>query len=124
MSEDSEERAKLSQELKETKSKAEKSVNIEIAKIRPVACWAGSAILSGLISPLRLSAHIVAWLVFVLFDKSQVKFICSTFHVQNNSKCFTEIKALQQGAEKALKICKIIERIADCWGFSQSLHSF
>jgi len=41
---------------------------------------------------------------------SQVKLICSTFHVQNHSKCFTEIKALQQGAEKALKICKIIER--------------
>jgi len=31
---------------------------------------------------------------------------------------------LQQGAEKALEICKIIERIADRWGFSQSLHSF
>ena len=49
-----------------------------------------------------------------LFPSSQVKssqiYLYSTFNVQNNSKCFTEIKALQQGAEKALKICKIIER--------------
>ena len=48
------------------------------------------------------------------FTLSQVKssqiYLYSTFNVQNNSKCFTEIKALQQGAEKALKICKIIER--------------
>ena len=42
--------------------------------------------------------------------KSSQIYLYSTFHVQNNTKCFTEIKALQQGAEKALKICKIIER--------------
>ena len=42
--------------------------------------------------------------------KSSQIYLYSTFHVQNNSKCFTEIKALQQGAEKALKMCKIIER--------------
>ena len=42
--------------------------------------------------------------------KSSQIYLYSTFHVQNNSKCFTEIKAWQQGAEKALKICKITER--------------
>ena len=42
--------------------------------------------------------------------KSSQIYLNSTFHVQNNSKCFPEIKVLQQGAEKALKICKIIER--------------
>ena len=36
--------------------------------------------------------------------KSSQVYLYSTFHVQNNSKCFTEIKALQQGAEKALKM--------------------
>jgi len=45
----------------------------------------------------------------ILVKSSQI-YLYSTFHVQNNSKCFTEIKALQQGAEKVLKICKIIER--------------
>ena len=48
--------------------------------------------------------------VMTLSVSSQVKssqiYLYSTFHVHNNSKCFT----LQQGAEKALKICKIIER--------------
>ena len=48
-----------------------------------------------------------------LYVKSSQIYLHSTFHVQNNSKCFTEIKALQEGAEKALEICKIIERIAD-----------
>ena len=38
--------------------------------------------------------------------KSSQIYLYSTFHVQNNSKCFTEIKALQQGAEKALKYVK------------------
>ena len=53
--------------------------------------------------------------VHSVYLSSQVKssqiYLYSTFHVQNNSKYFTEIKALQQGAEKALKICKIIEII-------------
>jgi len=42
--------------------------------------------------------------------KSSQIYLYSTFHLQNNSKCFTDIKALQQGAEKALQICKRRER--------------
>ena len=42
---------------------------------------------------------------------SQVKFICIAHFMYKTIQCFTEIKALQQGAEKVLKICKIIEII-------------
>jgi len=46
--------------------------------------------------------HLIRFLCFKVKSQSQI-YLCSTFHVQNNSKCFTEIKALQQGAEKYVK---------------------
>ena len=49
--------------------------------------------------------------MYIGFFKVKVKFICiAHFMYKTIQSALHKIKALQQGAEKALEICKIIQR--------------